>query len=409
MDFNDEEIIDDLIVENLSYNKKEITSEENKTSNENKIENFNSGKSNEKEIRKEENKIYDETEETSDKYKDINKLKKTPTKNNNKNNTIISQKPELKIKNKEKKIINKNKNSNIDNIINETTDKNKNKKELIKELLEKEKLLSQLINSNKELKEKIDYSKIKFKDILEKMDKQEKEKIAIENQIKEIDKEINVYKLENNNYQTKINNIKNKLEIKDQIEKESNIKSLLQNEQDKNKLLKFKLTNIKNINSAQRKYISYFERQNRVKGKITELKSEIDNEKSQAKLYKDRFDKIDIFNTKITNEINSIKTAMNKLTKEKNKNNEIKKNFTQDELTDTLGAINNLKNIINEKRNDFNKLCKSNDDKIYKILSQNLMIENEINENKRMNRLLICKRNELKRIIKTILLSKKIK
>ena len=386
MDFNDEEIIDDLIVENLSYNKKEITSEENKTSNENKIENFNSGKSNEKEIRKEENKIYDETEEKSDKYKDINKLKKTPTKNNNKNNTIISQKPELKIKNKEKKIINKN-----------------------SELLEKEKLLVQLINSNKELKKKIDYSKVKFKDILEKMDKQEKEKIAIENQIKEIDKEINVYKLENNNYQTKINNIKNKLELKDKIEKESNIKTLLQNEQDKNKLLKFKLTNIKNINSAQRKYISYFERQNRVKGKITELKSEIDNEKSQAKLYKDRFDKIDIFNTKITNEINSIKTAMNKLTKEKNKNNEIKKNFTQDELTDTLGAINNLKNIINEKRNDFNKLCKSNDDKIYKILSQNLMIENEINENKRMNRLLICKRNELKRIIKTILLSKKIK
>lgn len=407
MDFNDEEIIDDLIVENLSYNKKEITSEENKTSNENKLDNFNIEKSNEKEIKKEENKIYDETAETSDKYKDINKLKNISTRNNNINNTIIPQKPELKIKYKEKKIINKNKNSDIDNIINETINKNKNKKELINELLEKEKLLVQLINSNKELKKKIDYSKVKFKDILEKMDKQEKEKIAIENQIKEIDKEINVYKLENNNYQTKINNIKNKLEIKDKIEKESNIKSLLQNEQDKNKLLKFKLTNIKNINSAQKKYISYFERQNRVKEKITELKSEIDNEKSQAKLYKDRFDKIDIFNTKITNEINSIKTAMNKLTKEKNKNNEIKKNFTQDELTDTLGAINNLKNIINEKRNDFNKLCKSNDDKIYKILSQNLMIENEINENKRMNRLLICKRNELKRIIKTILLSRK--
>ena len=98
MDFNDEEIIDDLIVENLSYNKKEITSEENKTSNENKIENFNSGKSNEKEIRKEENKIYDETEETSDKYKDIKKLKNISKRNNNINNTIIPQKPELKIK-----------------------------------------------------------------------------------------------------------------------------------------------------------------------------------------------------------------------------------------------------------------------------------------------------------------------
>lgn len=52
MDFNDEEIIDDLIVENLSYNKKEITSEENKTSNENKLDNFNIEKSNEKEIKR---------------------------------------------------------------------------------------------------------------------------------------------------------------------------------------------------------------------------------------------------------------------------------------------------------------------------------------------------------------------
>ena len=87
----------------------------------------------------------------------------------------------------------------------------------------------------------------------------------------------------------------------------------------------------------------------------------------------------------------------------KHRNEEIKKSFTQEELTDTVGTINNLRSLINEKRNDFNNICKSNDDKVFKILSQNLKIENEINENKRMNKLLMFKKNELKRIIKSLL------
>ena len=45
-------------------------------------------------------------------------------------------------------------------------------------------------------------------------------------------------------------------------------------------------------------------------------------------------------------------------------------------------------------------ICKTNEEKIYKILSQNKIVESEINENIRMNKLLICQRNELKRIIK---------
>ena len=400
MNFNDEkknEIIDDLIVENLSFNGKELTTnEENKNLNENK-------KGNNK---TDNNKILEEKAKADDKNQNSNKVKKV-TKKIIKKINIISKKSDSNINNTERKNLNKNLSLELSEIINENININKNKKELIKELLDKEKLLEQLINSNKELKTKIEYSRKKFEEIEEKMKIQEKEKISLENQIKEIDKNINTYRTENNNYLTKINEMKTKIELKDKLEKDSNLKNILKNEQSKNKLLKNKLTNINKINLVQKKYINHLESQYRIKGKITELKSEIDNEKGLIKIYKERVNKVDTFNNRISNEIERIKLALNKLEDVKNRNGELKKNFTQEELTDTLGTINNLRSLINEKRNDYNNVCKSNDDKVFKILSQNLKIENEINENKRKNKLLMFKKNELKRIIKSLLNNKK--
>ena len=279
------------------------------------------------------------------------------------------------------------------------------KNQLIKELIEKEKLLEQLISANNELKSKIDYSNKRFEEIVAKMKDQEKDKSNIENQIQKIEKDIKEFKTENDKYQKQIDKLKNKLELKDIIENESNIKILLQTEQDKNKELKNKLSNIKNINLAQKKYINHFEKQNRVKGKITELKSEIELEKDSIKVYQERYNKIENFNKIISNEIQRIKAVMQKL--EEKKVEEVKKIFTEDELNDTLEVISNLRNIINEKRNNLNNISKNNDEKIYKILSKNKIVESEINENIRMNKLLICKRNELKRIIKSKLFYKK--
>ena len=54
-----------------------------------------------------------------------------------------------------------------------------------------------------------------------------------------------------------------------------------------------------------------------------------------------------------------------------------------------------------------NNINKNNEEKLMKILSKNKIVESEINENIRMNKLLICKRNELKRIIKSKLFHKK--
>ena len=406
MDYNDEnknEIIDDLIVENLSYNGKELnTNEENKSLNENKKENNKIEKLDKKEIKKDNNKILDEKIKTNEKNQNSNKIKKI-TKKVIKKINIIPNKSDSNINKTERKNSNKNLSLNLSDIINENININKDKNELIKELLDKEKLLDQLINSNTELKAKIEYSNKKFEEIEETMKNQEKEKINLENQIKEIDKNINTYKSENNNYLTKINDMKAKIELKDKLEKDSGLKNILKSEQSKNKLLKNKLTNIQKINLVQKKYINHLENQYRIKGKITELKSEIDNEKSLIKIYKERFDKIDTFHNRISNEIERIKLALNKLEEMKHRSEDFKKSFTQEELTDTVDTINNLRSLINEKRNDFNNICKSNDDKVFKILSQNLKIENEINENKRMNKLLMFKKNELKRIIKSLL------
>ena len=101
----------------------------------------------------------------------------------------------------------------------------------------------------------------------------------------------------------------------------------------------------------------------------------------------------------MTNEIQKIKFKIQKF--DEKKVEEIKKIFTKDELNDTLGILTNLRNIINEKRNDLNNINKNNEEKLMKILSKNKIVESEINENIRMNKLLICKRNELKRIIKS--------
>ena len=100
----------------------------------------------------------------------------------------------------------------------EVDNKNENeiKKELINELIEKEKLLQQLITSNSELKAKIEYSNKKFEEIKTKIKSQEKDKLNIETQIKKIENDNKEYKTENVNYIKQIEQLKNKLELKDQ-------------------------------------------------------------------------------------------------------------------------------------------------------------------------------------------------
>ena len=278
---------------------------------------------------------------------------------------------------------------------------NKSKKELINDLIEKENLLELLIKSNNELKSKIEYSNKKFEEIINKVESQKNEKNDINDQIKQIEKEIKECKSENSKYKKMVNQLLSKIEIKDNIEKDSNIKVLLKQEKDKNKELKNKLFSIKNINMAQLKYINDYDKENHISEKIEIFKKEIEQEKNSIKEYQEKFLKLERFNKAIHEKILSIELIVKKI-KDKKSIKEIKC-FSENELHDTIDVISNLRNQIDEKRNELNHLCKNNDDKIYKLLSENKKIELEINDNLRINKLLIFQRNELRRIIKNLI------
>lgn len=278
---------------------------------------------------------------------------------------------------------------------------NKSKKELINELIEKDNLLELLIKSNNELKSKIEYSNKKFDEILNKVENQENEKNVINEQIKQIEKELKECNSENSKYKKMVNQLLSKIEIKDNLEKDSNIKVLLKQEKDKNKELKNKLSSIKNINMAQLKYINDYDKENHISENIEIFKKEIEQEKNSIKEYQEKFLKLERFNKAIHEKILSIELIVKKI-KEKRAINYVK-SFSENELHDTIDVISNLRNQIYEKRNDLNNICKNNDDKIYKLLSENKKIELEINDNLRINKLLIFQRNELRRIIKTLI------
>jgi len=278
---------------------------------------------------------------------------------------------------------------------------NKSKKELINDLIEKENLLELLIKSNNELKSKIEYSNKKFEEIINKVESQKNEKNDINDQIKQIEKEIKECKSENSKYKKMVNQLLSKIEIKDNIEKDSNIKVLLKQEKDKNKELKNKLFSIKNINMAQLKYINDYDKENHISENIEIFKKEIEQEKNSIKEYQEKFLKLERFNKAIHEKILSIELIVKKI-KDKKSIKEIKC-FSENELHDTIDVISNLRSQIDEKRNELNHLCKNNDDKIYKLLSENKKIELEINDNLRINKLLIFQRNELRRIIKNLI------
>ena len=76
--------------------------------------------------------------------------------------------------------------------------------------------------------------------------------------------------------------------------------------------------------------------------------------------------------------------------------------FTREELKKTLDEISSLKQQIGANRNTLNAITKTNDDKMHALLSQNKKIEIDYKENEKLNKMLIFKKNELKRNIKNL-------
>ena len=274
--------------------------------------------------------------------------------------------------------------------------------DLRKELSEKNQLYELLLKSNNELKNKIDISKKRYDEIIQKIEEKKhannEEELVL--QIKELQKEIDANKVENERYKKLIEQLKSKIAFKSNLEKSSNFCRILKEETIKNGELQKELNSLTRLNRVQKIYINNYDKDNQITNKIKILQKEIKDTKDSIKDYQIKYTKLDKFIKLIHEKIISIEMIIKR--EKTNKEEPAKKAFTKDELKDTIEYLNMLKKQITEKRNQLNALTKQNDKKISKMLAQNKQIEADYKENEKLNKMLIFKRNELKRNIKNI-------
>ena len=275
------------------------------------------------------------------------------------------------------------------------------KKALIDELNEKDKIFESLVKMNNLLKNKIELSNKKYQEILNKIEAKKKEDIEtnLNLQIQELNKSIKANNSETERYKKMIDQLKTKIEFKENLDRVSSIQYILKQETLKNNDLQNELNALKRINKAQEKYIDTYNKENQVTEKLELLDNEIKQNKESIKEYQDKYNRLEKFIRLAHEKILSLEMLIKKGKEPKIEN---KKLFTKEELKDTLELITNLKVQINDKRVQLNNINKESEAKMHKLLAQNKQIELEYKENEKLNKMLINKKNELKRSIKSI-------
>lgn len=227
-------------------------------------------------------------------------------------------------------------------------------------------------------------STIKYNEILNKIKEKEAEvtEPKLTHQIKEMEKEINAHNTQTEHYKKLIDQLKNKIEFRSNLERAFNLQNILKQESMRNNELKNQLNAIMRVNGVQMKYINNYDKENQITEKIDILKSEIKQTKESLKDYMDRFAKQDKFIRMIHEKILSLEMMMKKLKEPKV---EKAKLFTKEELKETLEIITQLKNQIRDNRNQLNTITKVNDDKMHQLLSQNKQIENDYKESEKVS------------------------
>ena len=303
-----------------------------------------------------------------------------------------------------------NENNKIYNIEHDTkTNVSPKKKSLMEELKKNDEIYDLLLKSNKELNSKIQMTNKKYQDIIDKIEEKKSENIErkLTLKIKELEKEIKANNSETERYKKLIEDLKDKIDFQEGIDRASNIQKLLKQETLKNKELKDRLNTLIKINKYQSKYIENYDRKHKTQEKMEKLKSEIQQNKNCIKDYTNKYNKLDRF-TKVAHEkILSLKMYVKKIIQEPKV--EAKKIFTNEETKDTLTIITNLKNQIIEKRKELNNIQKDSDMKIHELLVQNKQIELEFIENEKINKNLVFRKNELNKKLRDLNEEKKIK
>lgn len=297
---------------------------------------------------------------------------------------------------------------NIGHEIFEITQK---KIDLINEIIKDEEFIIKLKNENNILDNKIKSSEKKFTDLKNQIEekKDQDNEVKLELQIKELEKEIKANNVETEHYKKLIDKLKDEIEFKEGIERANNFQNILKQEELKNRELKLKLENLNRINIIQAKYMDNYIKKHKTKEKEEQLKSGIIHNKNLIKEYNNKYLKLDKYIKAMHAKITGVRLYINKIINEP-KIEEKKKIFTNEETKDTIGIITNLKAQINEKRKELNNIQKNYENKIHEILVKNKQIEMDYNEDNRIYKSLLNKRNEINKKLKSINnLNKKLK
>ena len=202
---------------------------------------------------------------------------------------LVDNNPELKEENEIK---------NIDHEIKKPNkDENSIKNALISELNEKDKIFESLVKTNNQLKNKIEISNKKYQEILNKIETKKKEDIEqkLNLQIKELNKSIKANNSETERYKKMIDQLKTKIEFKENLDRVSSIQYILKQETLKNNDLQNELNALKRINKAQEKFIDNYNKENQVTEKLDMLNNEIKQNKDSIKEYQDKYNRLEKF------------------------------------------------------------------------------------------------------------------
>lgn len=290
-------------------------------------------------------------------------------------------------------MLSKNNQPKVSNLNQETYEK------LQAQLKEKEELMNLLKKGNKDLEAKITSANEQYESIATQL----KEKPVLEDEksltfkISSLEKEIMATNSEVDFYKKQIDSLKNKIEFKVNLDRAINLENLVKQETLKNKELKKEYDALLKVNNHQSKIIANLDKETRYKEKIEMLKQEIRTLKDSIKEGSEKLTKQEKFLKLMHEKIAFIESQAKKLTITKL---ETKKYFTKEDLKQTLESIHALKQEILESREKQKLTTKQNEEKILALTKANKEYESEYKEQEKINKLLIFKRNELKRLIK---------
>ena len=269
------------------------------------------------------------------------------------------------------------------------------KKALIEELSKNDQIKELLLKSNNDLSNKIKLSEKKYKEIIEKISDKKSEDIEkkLELKIKELEKEIKANNSETEHYKKLIENLKDQIDFKEGVQRNSNLQKILKQETLKNIELKDKLKTLNKINKYQSKYIENYQKKHKIKEKEDQLTKEISQNKNMIKDYSNKYLKLDRFTKAAHAKIMGVRIFVGKIINEPKI--EEKKKFTNEEAKDNIEVVTNLKEQINEKRKELDDIQKKCESKIHELLVRNKQIEMDFIENKRIYKNLISKKNEI--------------